>query len=287
MLKCMQHGHEFLYQGTSIRYWEYNPGGEVTILMVHGFRGTHHGLEKLIEQLPGYRIVVPDLPGFGASQAFSDLPHSLKSYVAFLQAFLRHAAPDQPPVLLGHSFGSIVATHYAVRYGSSISRLILVNPIGAPALSGPRSIMTRLAIVYYWLGRVLPPALGRRWLGSSLIVRIMSEGMAKTKNKHLRAYIHQQHLQHFSTFASADVVAESFKASVSHDVREVATRITVPTLLIAGEYDDITPLQKEVELNELMPDSRLHVIKNVGHLIHYETPIEAADAIIDFLGDAR
>lgn len=279
--------HYFVFKGAKVAYWEYNPDKKPTIVMVHGFRGTHHGLEKIVEQLPDFHIIVPDLPGFGDSQPFSGTPHFLESYVDFLYEFLKHLAFSQPPVLLGHSFGSIVASHYAALHGETIAKLILVNPIGAPALKGPKGAMTRLAIMYYWLGRTLPEKPSHAWLANKLIVRIMSETMAKSKDKSMRKFINDQHLAHFSTFANPAVVAESFRASVGHDVREVAAKITVPTLLIAGERDDITPLSKEKELAAAITDSHLHVIGDVGHLIHYETPREAAEAITTFLDEPR
>src|SRR5690606_38557500 len=104
---------------------------------------------------PGYRLIVPDLPGFGESEPLHK-GHDLDQYVAFVHALLASLKLKQPPILLGHSFGSIIASHYASRHAKTISRLVLINPIGAPALQGPRGVMTRLAIGYYLLGRILP-----------------------------------------------------------------------------------------------------------------------------------
>jgi pimeloyl-ACP methyl ester carboxylesterase len=70
---------------------------------------------------------------------------------------------------------------------------------------------------------------------------------------------------------------------VSHSVRDIASNITPPTLLIAGDKDDITPLPVQEELHRLMPTSTLRVIKNVGHLTHYETPNEVAKIVQDFI----
>ena len=76
---------------------------------------------------------------------------------------------------------------------------------------------------------------------------------------------------------------EAFIASVSHDVRAFAPRITQPTLLIAADRDDITPIEAERHLQTLFPDAELVEITGVGHLIHYEKPREAAAAIMRFL----
>jgi pimeloyl-ACP methyl ester carboxylesterase len=177
--------------------------------------------------------------------------------------------------VLGHSFGSIIAAA-AVAGGLPTPLLVLVNPIAAPALAGPRGVLTRLAVLYYRLAAVLPRALGYRLLRDPLIVRIMSLSMVKTREPALRRFVHDQHDRYFSAFASRDTVLEAFRASVSHDVSEYAPRIAVPTLLIAAAQDDITPLAAQHRLVEARPHARLHVIDGVGHLIHYETPDEAA-----------
>jgi pimeloyl-ACP methyl ester carboxylesterase len=108
--------------------------------------------------------------------------------------------------------------------------------------------------------------------------------MTKTREKGLRRWIHNQHDRYFSAFANRDVVLQSFRASVSNDVSEYAAAIPVPTLLIASDQDDITPVAAQYTLEKAIPDARLVVLNGVGHLIHYERPVEAAEAITAFLG---
>mgnify|MGYP002385319928 CR=1 FL=1 len=77
----------------------------------------------------------------------------------------------------------------------------------------------------------------------------------------------------------------------SESVRRFAPGIAQPTLLIAAEKDDITPIEAERHLQTLFPRAELVEIPDVGHLIHYETPQQAAAAIRRFLrpsaGDMR
>lgn len=269
--------------GGSTAFWTYGPEeADVTIVAVHGFRGEHHGLEPVVAHLPGIRVVMPDLPGFGETAPLPDRAHDIIAYADWLTAFHAAAAPDA--IVLGHSFGSIVSSA-AVARGLDTRALILVNPIGAPALEGPRGIMTRLAILYYALGARLPESIGDALLRNGLIVRVMSETMAKTRDKDIRAFVHDQHDTYFSRFSDRDVLREAFVTSVSHDVTEFADAIDVPTLLVAAQRDDITPIEKERELHALLADSRLVEIPEVGHLIHYETPAQAASAIAAFLGE--
>jgi len=273
--------HEAEVRGGTTAYWVYGPAdAETTVIAVHGFRGEHHGLEPVLAFLPDVRIVSPDLPGFGETAPLPDRTHDLDEYAAWLTDFTAAVAPGA--VILGHSFGSIVASA-AVAGGLETPRLILINPIGAPALEGPKGVMTRLAVLYYGLGAALPDALGTALLRSRLIVRVMSETMAKTRDKELRRFIHDQHRTYFSDFADRDVLRDAFVASVSHDVRAFAPEIDVPTLLVAAQQDDITPIEAERRLAGMFPDAELVEIADVGHLIHYETPAEAAGAVRRFL----
>jgi pimeloyl-ACP methyl ester carboxylesterase len=113
----------------------------------------------------------------------------------------------------------------------------------------------------------------------------MSEAMAKTPDKALRGFVHAQHSAYFSAFANRDSLLEAFKASVGNNVREVADRLTLPVLLIAGEQDEIAALPDQHTLLAKLPDGHLDVIPGVGHLIHYETPEPAAGFIRRFLKD--
>jgi len=267
--------------GGSTAFWDYGPvDAPVTIVAVHGFRGEHHGLEPVVAYLPTVRVISPDLPGFGETPPISGRRHDVVLYAEWLTAFVAQVAPGA--VILGHSFGSIVAAA-AVAAGLETPRLILVNPIGAPALEGPRGILTRLAVFYYWAGARMPNRAGTALLRNGAIVRVMSVSMAKTKDPALRRFIHDQHDTYFSRFADRDVLHDAFVASVSHDVREFAPSITQPTLLIAADRDDITPIEAERVLAGLFPSATLVEIAGVGHLIHYETPEPAAAAIRSFL----
>jgi pimeloyl-ACP methyl ester carboxylesterase len=275
--------------GIKVAYWVYEPEKTTpetrTILVIHGFRGDHHGLLRVADQLPDMRLIMPDLPGFGDSAAFTDAGHTVERYGGFISDFMAALGLGPETVLLGHSFGSIVASHFVAAHPGAVHPLILINPIAAPALEGPKGVMTRLAVLYYRLSARLPRPLGLALLRSPLIVRVMSIAMAKTKDKSLLRFIHGQHHAYFSAFANRESLLESFTASVSSNVADVASRLTLPVLLIAGEKDEIALLRDQYRLAGLLPDPTLEVIPGVGHLIHYETPEPAAGFIRRFLKD--
>lgn len=261
-------------------YWEYGDPDGVPLLLVHGFRGDHHGLEGIAKAITGARVIVPDLPGFGESERLP-IEHDLAGYSLWLREFQREVLPG-PFALLGHSFGSLVVSR-AVSDGLAPQTLTLVNPISAPALEGPRGVLTKLAIFYYKAGAKLPAPVADQLLRNPIIVRVMSEAMAKTRDRALRAWIHDQHARYFSTYTDRDSLLESFTASVSNTVTSMSAAFTMPTQIIAGEIDDITPLEEQLRLANSVGAREFHVIARSGHLVHYEATQETADLVSRFV----
>lgn len=277
------------------RNWVYGDPAGRPLVLVHGFRGDHHGLEgialRLAELAPGLAIHVPDLPGFGETPPIPGRTHDLALYGEWLAAFFDAVAQGGGSApggsapggsILGHSFGSLVVSS-ALAQGLDADRAILINPISSPALDGPQAALTRLAALYYRAADALPEPGARELLGNPVIVRAMSEVMAKTRDPELRGWIHDQHHRYFSRFADPATLLEAFRASVSHTVTEFAEAYTMPTLLIAGERDDITPLAKQLDLAHRIEGAELRVIPGTGHLVHYEAVDDAAALVERFL----
>ena len=271
--------------GSSTHYWEYGaPDAATTVVVVHGYRGEHHGLEPVIAQLRGMRIISPDLPGFGESTPLIGYRHDIAGYSQWLREFVEQVGVTGTAIILGHSFGSIVVSA-AVAGGLSTPKLILVNPIAAPALEGPNGFMSRVTLAYYRAGRALPERLGKSLLSNWLVVRFMSVFLAQSTDRDLRRWIHSQHHDYFSRYSDRDTVVEGFEASISNDVSMFAAKIGVATLLIGADRDPITSVGAQNTLATLFPDAQLHILQGVGHLVHYEKPREAAALIVDFVGD--
>lgn len=270
--------------GTDTHYWEYgNSDSPIQLVLIHGFRGDHHGLEPIVAELGAdVHALIPDLPGFGKSTALAS-PATIESFSTWLIEFLSAVNAPITTVVLGHSFGSIVLAGAAAN-GLVQPRIIMINPIAANALKGPRGVMTRLAVLYYKAAAALPAKAGYALLKNRLIVRVMSETMAKTKDKNLRQWIHEQHDQYFSDFATRDSVLEAFETSVSKDVSEFAPNIHQELLMLVADKDDITALPEQRALAAKIPGTQLEIVEGVGHLVHYEAADFAARNIRTFLG---
>lgn len=278
---------ELELRGGRTRCWTYGPPDAArTVVFLHGLRGDHHGLEPIVANLDGERVLVPDLPGFGESPPLPSDAHDIPGYAAWARDLI--ATVDGDVVLAGHSFGSIIAAA-AVAQGARVSRLVLVNPIATSALAGPRQGMTRLTVLYHRAAAALPERAGTALLRNPLVTRVASVAMVTTPDRALRGWIHAEHDRYFSTFADRRVLLEAFHASISRDVTEFAAAVPVPTLLMAAERDDIAPPASQHALVARFPatpggGARLVMVPGTGHLAHYEAPAAVAAAIGGFLG---
>ena len=263
-------------------YYEYPSMGhsDKTLVMIHGYRGNHRGLQAIAAGLTKYRVIIPDLPGFGESEHLKTT-HSIQAYSDWLHKFLGVLQLTDKAHLMGHSFGSLVVGSYSTQH-TPIS-VSLVNPVSSPALEGQRAALTNLTKLYYSLASALPNALGQWLLRSKLAVMVMSVVMAKTKQRTLRRWIHSQHLSNFSDFANVAVATEGYEASISMDLSKLAGLISSPVLVVAATLDDITDINSQRRVSALYPNSTYREIQGVGHLVHYEAPDQAARFITEFL----
>lgn len=274
--------HAVEIDGKLVVYYEYPSIGDSnkTLVMIHGYRGNHRGLQAIAAGLTKYRVIIPDLPGFGESGPLKTT-HSIQAYSDWLHKFLGVLQLTEKTHLMGHSFGSLVVGFYSTQH-TPIS-VSLVNPVSAPALEGQRAALTNLTKLFYSLASALPNALGQWLLRSKLAVMVMSVVMAKTKQRTLRRWIHHQHLSNFSDFATVEVATEGYEASISMDLSKLAGLISSPVLVVAATLDDITDIESQRRVSELYPNSTYREIPGVGHLVHYEAPDQAARFITEFL----
>lgn len=261
------------------RYWIYNPDAKETIVAIHGLRGTHHGLQFIAKALPQYKFIIPDLPGFGISTPLKKGLHDTKNYALWLDKFIDELALDKPPILLGHSFGSIIAGCYCSQHAGKISQLILINPIA----SHGNWFGSLVGKGYYQIGSLLPEGIGTKFLKSRLVTRVLTRTMLTTKHKHLKNRVYEQHFAYFGSFDNRRLVHQAFNATISDSVLNYTAKLTMPTLLIVGAKDRFAPLKGQKHLQTKLSNSQLKIIPNVGHLVHYETPEIATSYIANFL----
>ena len=268
---------------TRINYMTYHDDKKPTIVMVHGFTGSHEGFQYLVPLLEGFRLIIPDLPGFGESP----LPHkklTLGGLGELLVDFVDELKLSKKPHLLGHSMGSLVVAEAARQHPSQFARkLILASPVPMPV--GPiesRRIGVLLSRLYYIASHRLPGvgakiATNRRisWLGTTAIMTTKDKKMQKTIHGH-----HYKNLDYISDIGwNRRLHAEINRTGMT---RYKAALRQFDLLIVNGDRDNVTPLKMQKKVAKLT-DAKLAVVPDVGHLAHYEKPAEMAGEIRAFL----
>lgn len=266
-----------------VHYWTYNPDKKRTIVMVHGFRGTHHGLEKLIAELAEFRVVVPDMPGFGDTPAMKNHTHTVQNYSELMREFIKKL-DFKKPILFGHSMGTIVVADMIAAEPGIAEKAVFVNPIANRPTEGFGAVKIAPGIVYHHLaGRILPERIGTAILRNKQLFLIGSATMTKTKDKELRKWIHWNHVTYMKRFSDRKSLLEAYESSSKTTIRDYVTKLDLPILMVAGKKDDIAPIKGQRTLAAELKNATLIELDNVGHIVHYEKPTEAGQEIIRFL----
>ncbi len=270
--------------GSTLKVFTYRaqgPASRGVLFAVHGFRGDHHGLARIIAALPQYTVVVPDLPGFGASTSMTQQPHDVSGYTLLLTALADELGLGPATHLVGHSFGSIVAAKLASE--RQFASLTLLNPISEPALESSQALLAKLTSVYYDLCAKLPVRVGEALLRSTAFSDAMSLVMTKSRDPEMRQYVREQHRAYFGGFHSRTTLAEAYLASIGDTVGSYSPAIGTRTLMIGGMQDELGSPATQETLRASFTQARLLMLQDVGHLIHYEKAPEVAAAMDSFL----
>ena len=267
-------------------YWFYpaKKSNAKNIVLIHGYRGDHHGLESFAGGLEDFNVYSPDIPGFGISQPLNK-KHTLDNYIEWLIDFVAELGLKRP-IGIGHSFGTLMVCG-AQSKKPIFEALVCINPVAGGVTKGLSRLLMIFVKGYYWLSHKMPEGISMKMLKTSLLVDSMSAYTTKSKDKDLRLWIKKQHQMHFNSFANSDVVWESYVASISNTLQPYVADLTVPILLVAAEKDEVTPVSAVLKLKDRLPQAQMHEVHNCGHLVHYEAAQETVDRIATFINGMK
>lgn len=247
-----------------------------TILLIHGMRGTHHGLIEVASLLSGkYKIINPDLPGSGTRLELDN--KTLDGYAEWLHDYVQSLKLKTKPYIAGHSMGSIIVSNYVEKYPNDVNRkVILMSPIFRTHTG--QMISNIICAVLIFLLRLLPNKLRYNLLKSKVVSFCISHYLTCDKNK--QKQIDELHYRYSGRFSSANSIMADIKISMRSQTIISSKK---DNLLIIGDKDKLTSL----ELIRRMSDDnacKIKIIPNSGHLINYEKPQQIANAISNFIG---
>ncbi len=270
---------------TRIQYWDYHPDAAVTMVLIHGFTGSHEGFQYLIPLLPEIRFIVPDLAGFGASALPRRDDWSIDGIARLTNEFVERLSLPVPPYLLGHSMGGLVASSMVYQQPSLYdSRIVLISPVPTHVrVTDSRRVGMVLGALQYRIGHKTG-RLGERLVKSRTISRGLTRLMLHTTDRERRKAIYEHHFRNLEFISDIEfydaVYADTNRLGSIHYADELAKK---EILLLAGDKDNVTPLREMKKLAEHITPKQFEIIHNVGHLIHYEKASEAATLIEQFI----
>jgi pimeloyl-ACP methyl ester carboxylesterase len=254
--------------GRKVVYWERNPYGHHTMVMLHGFRGNHKGLTEVSQHFAGFRLIIPDLPGYGESQTL-EIPHTLANYARWLDEFVEALELDQW-VSWSHSYSSSIAL---IQAAEGVNRPVAMVSVSMAALR--RGAPSAVSTLYYALGQYLPGGLRHRWIASRRLDHATGRWLFMTMPTARRREL-QRRAEKDLPKLKAQVVTEEYMSALKTDLEPYAREVKLPVLVIAGARDVIVPLRRLERLASLMPDATLVVMEDQGHLAPIERPAATA-----------
>lgn len=260
-------GRTVLINGTVTRYWIFNPKKKETLVLIHGYRGNHRGLSWLAAKLNNYRLIMPDLPGYGESESLK-ISHTMAHYAGWLKKFIKKIHPH-PYVLVGHSYGASVCAVFAARTPVNLKKLILISPVAES-----NTLVALLGRAYYSLAARLPAGLRHDFLAEPFFDRLTGELLLKVAKGKLKKDITVYRAGNLKELVDRAVI-EGYADLRRIDLFEFAKKITTPTLIVAGAKDQVAPLITEQRFQKSINNSQLVILEDVGHL----SPLELSSAV--------
>ena len=268
-------------------------GSGTAILVLHGGPDFDHRylLPDLDRLSDGYRLVYYDQRGRGDSRRVKPEDVSLASELADLDAVRRAFHVDRV-VLLGHSWGTVLALEYAVRHPERVSRMILMNPAPASTAQYRRVRKERLEALGTDLDRM------QAIRATDAFRRGDPDTVVAYYRIHFKAALARpEDLERIMTSFRASFTPERILAgraiedqlmketwsSNGYDLLPRLKKVTVPTLVITGDHD-FFPVTMAEEISRALPSSRLVTLEGCGHFTYLECPAEVRRSIDEFLG---
>ena len=271
--------------------------GKIPIVLLHGWGMDSEKYAELIKILnikySRFKILVPDLPGFGKSEEPRE-NWKLDDYVEFVDEFIKKASrkggfelignilakmqegstalrgqwsqQDQQKriILIGHSFGGRIAIKYAAKYPEKIDKLILTGAAGI------KHKLTLKQKIFSILGKT------GKTIFSLPVINNFQKPVYKLFSKIAR---HRKK----DYYSASSRMKEIMKNVLKEDLMNYLDKIKTPTLLVWGKEDKTTPLADGEVMNEKIKNSELVVIENANHSLPYQRAEKFVRIVREFI----
>ncbi len=230
--------------------YSYIEAGEGTpIIVLHGLMGGLSNFDSVIEYFSqkGYTVVIPELPIYSMSL----LKTNVKSFAKYLHNFIEFKGYDEV-ILLGNSLGGHIGLYHTKLYPEKVKGLIITGSSGLyeSAMGGGYTKRSDYEVIKKKAQDVFyDPAIATKEIVDEVYATV------NDRNKLVK------------TLAIA-------KSAIRHNMAKDLPKMHVPTCIIWGKNDNVTPPEVAVEFDSLLPDSELYWVDKCGHAAMMEHPEE-------------
>jgi len=258
--------HYTTVEGYRIHYYTLGPENGSPVVLVHGLGGRSEDWEKLAPYLAraGYRVYLPDLPGFGQSERPADFSYSVTDQSKVVVGFLDTLGLKQAS-LGGWSMGGWIVQLVAVNHPDRVAKLMLFDSAG-------------LYMKPEWDTRLFTP------ISPAEIEKL--DALLMPHPPRLPGFIARDILRVSGEHAWIMRRAMSTMLQGRETTDALLPELKMPVLIVWGKVDQITPLSEGEKMHRLIPQSELNVVQGCGHLAPNECAGQIGPVVVDFLKKA-
>jgi pimeloyl-ACP methyl ester carboxylesterase len=257
--------------GIRLAYSDTQSGAPV-VLLVHGFPLNRSMWDPQLGTLrgAGLRVIAPDLRGFGVSEAGPPGPLTMDLHADDLVGLLDALAVVEPVIYVGLSMGGYVGFALWRRHPERVRAFVLADTRASADTPAGREDRARMAREAERLGSPQPAI-------DSMLPRFFSPHLP-------RGSVVEQLVVGMMAASSARAVADGARGLAQRaESFSILPTITVPTLVIVGEHDQLTPPSDSEAIASAVPGSQLVTIDQAGHMSNMENPQAFNDALLQLL----
>jgi pimeloyl-ACP methyl ester carboxylesterase len=261
--------------GVRVHYKDEGSGQPV--LLLHGTGSSLHTWDGWVDRMAGdFRLIRPDLPGFGLTGPDPSGDYSAARRVEILAALLDSLGVERSSVA-GNSLGGLLALKFALTFPGRTERLVLVDAAGHPGQSGGAFTvlaLARLPLLGRVMGRLTPRVLVAR------AVREVYDDPSKVTPELI-----QRHYDLLRRKGNRQALLAGVADEWTLE-RDAIRSLHQPTLVMWGDSDRLIAVEVADLFHQDLPNSRLIVYDDAGHVPMEETPNQSArDATLFLQGD--
>jgi 3-oxoadipate enol-lactonase len=242
-------------------------GNGPPLVLLHSLLSDRASFDAIVAELSKrFRVVVPELPGFGRSEAVSG---GLAGVADRMAEAMNELADSEDVIVLGNGYGGFVALQMAIRHPDIAARLILAD-CGAAFSEAGREAFRNMAAV-------------TRARGLSAITDVAMRRLFAPEFQQANPDLMRERREAFLK-TDPDVLCAACEALAGLDLRPQLDQVKIPVLVVVGEHDEATPPPMSQELAAALPQARLKIIPGCAHVPQLQAPQAFLEAIGDFLG---